>query len=188
MGWYVCDREYKKYEKDGFKTPSAKVELYSEQLKKWGHDPLPVYYEPPETPYSAPDMLKEYPLIFTSWHPEVYHHSDNRQIASLRVQDPVPVIELHPKTAAGLGIKEGDMAYVETKRGRCKLRVKLVESIDPLVVAAEIDWWFPEQGVDTLHGYRESNVNMITDDQPPFNPELGSSSLRGFLCKVYKAS
>lgn len=188
MGWHVSDREYKVYEKEGFKTPSGKVELYSSLLKKWGKDPLPVYYEVPETPVSAPELLKEYPLIFTSWHPMFYHHSDNRQIASLRAQDPVPVIELHPKTAAPLGIKDGDKVYVETKRGRAKLVAKLTEGIDPRVVAAEIDWWFPEQGRDTLYGYQESNVNMITDDQPPFNPELGSSNLRGFLCKVYKAS
>lgn len=39
---------YRKYEKEGFKTPSGKVELYSRQLKDLGFDPLPRYREPAE--------------------------------------------------------------------------------------------------------------------------------------------
>jgi anaerobic selenocysteine-containing dehydrogenase len=179
-------RQYHKFEKDGFNTPSGKVELYCERLKKWGHDPLPIYYEPPETPYSAPEMLKEYPYILTTWHSEVYHHSDNRQIASIRAKEPYPIMEIHPQEAAKLGISDGDWAYIENKRGRIKQKVKVTDGIDPRVVGCSIDWWFPEQGVDTLHGYKESNQNVLCDYKP-FNPELGSTILRGFLCKVYKA-
>jgi anaerobic selenocysteine-containing dehydrogenase len=180
-------RQYHRYENEGFKTPSHKVEFYCERLKEWGHDPLPIFYEPPETPYSAPEMLKEYPYILTTWHSEVYHHSDNRQIKSIRDIEPVPIMEIHPTEAAKLGIKDGDWAYIENKRGRIKQKVKVTDGIDPRVVACSIDWWYPEQGIDTLHGYKESNQNVLCDYNPPYNPELGSTILRGFLVKVYKA-
>lgn len=50
-----CVRQYRHYMKDGFNTPSGKLEFYSNALKEAGSDPLPVYREPPETPYSEPE-------------------------------------------------------------------------------------------------------------------------------------
>ncbi|MCX6012305.1 MAG: molybdopterin-dependent oxidoreductase, partial [Chloroflexi bacterium] len=40
--------------KPGFDTASGKIELYSQALEKLGLDPLPIYIEPPESPYSSP--------------------------------------------------------------------------------------------------------------------------------------
>ena len=178
--------QYRRYEQNGFKTPSGEVELYSSQMKEWGFDPLPTYYEPPETPYSDPELAKEYPLIFTTWKQKPYRHSGGRQIASLRGRHPEPIIMIHPETADKLGIKEGDWVYIETRRGRIKQKATLTASIDPRVVGVDYGWWFPEKEVSELYGWAESNVNILTDDKPPFNREMGSANLRGFLCKVYK--
>jgi anaerobic selenocysteine-containing dehydrogenase len=180
-------KQYRKYEIDGFKTPSGKVELYSNQLKEWGFDPLPTYYEPPETPYSDPQLAREYPLIFTTYKVEPYRHSGGRQIASLRGSHPDPIISIHPQTAGKLGIAEGDWVYVETKRGRIKQKASLTTSLDPRVVVADYGWWFPEKGVAELYGWAESNINVLTDDKPPYGREVGATNLRGILCKVYKA-
>jgi len=181
-------KEYRKYEKEGFKTPSGKVEIYSSRLDEWGHDPLPVYHEPPETPYSAPELAKEYPLILTSYHQAPFRHSNNRQIASLREREPEPLVEIHPETAARLAVDDGDMVYIETKRGRIKQRAVLTEGIDPRVIGVSYAWWFPEQGVETLHGWQESNINILTASEPPYNPEIGSTNLRGILCRVYRVN
>jgi anaerobic selenocysteine-containing dehydrogenase len=186
VGTLEQPKEYRQYERDGFKTPSGKVEIYSSRLEEWGHDPLPVYHEPPETPYSAPELAEEYPLIFTSYHQAPFRHSNNRQIASLREKDPEPLVEIHPETAARLAVDNGDMVYIETKRGRIKQRAVLTESIDPRVIGVSYAWWFPEQGVESLHGWRESNINVLTPSEPPYNPEIGSTTLRGILCRVYK--
>jgi anaerobic selenocysteine-containing dehydrogenase len=96
--------------------------------------------------------------------------------------------EIHPDTAGDLGILEGDMVYIETKRGRIKQKAMLNEGIDPRVVGLSYAWWFPEQGVESLHGWKESNINILTDNKPPYNPQIGSANLRGILCKVYKAT
>jgi anaerobic selenocysteine-containing dehydrogenase len=186
IGNFTAEKGYRKHERDGFDTPSGKVEIYSSLFEKWGYDPIPVYYELPETPYSDPELAKEYPLIFTTWHHEGYRHSNNRQITSLRGMEPDPVVEIHPKTAKSLGIEDGDWVYIENKRGRVKQRAVLTEGIDPRVVAPSYGWWFPEQSVESLYGWRESNINILTDSEPPYNPQIGSTNLRGTLCRVYK--
>jgi anaerobic selenocysteine-containing dehydrogenase len=177
---------YRRYEQNGFKTPSGKVELYSSRLKEWGFDPLPSYYEPPETPYSDPELAKGYPLILITWKRKPYRHSGGKQIASLRGSHPEPTVMIHPETAHKLGIEEGDWVYVETKRGRIRQKAALTVGIDPRVVGVDYGWWFPEKGASALYSWAESNVNVLTNDKPPFSREMGSANLRGFLCKVYK--
>ncbi|MCK9364943.1 MAG: molybdopterin-dependent oxidoreductase [Syntrophales bacterium] len=186
-GALVGTKVYRHYRTQGFPTPSGKIELYSSQLKEWGHDPLPTYHEPPETPYSEPELAKEYPLLFTSGKRGCYRHSSGRQISSLRGSHPEPIVNIHPQTAEKLGIADKDWVYIETRRGRIKQRAILSTDIDPRVVDVDYAWWFPEDGPAALYGWAKSNVNILTADQPPFNLETGASNLRGMLCKVYKA-
>ena len=177
---------YRNFQSQGFATPSGKVELYSNQLKEWGFDPLPVYYEPPETPYSEPELTTEHPLTLITWKRDPYRHSGGRQINSLRDSHPEPVVMIHPETADKQGIEDGDWVYIETKRGGIRQKAALTADIDPRVVGVDYGWWFPEKGITELYGWADSNVNILTDDQLPFNREMGSSNLRGLLCKVYK--
>jgi anaerobic selenocysteine-containing dehydrogenase len=185
-GLMIGAKQYRRYAVDGFKTPSGKVELYSAQLKEWGHAPLPAYYEPPETPYSNSELAREYPIIVTMGKEAAFIHSDGKQITSLRHSYPDPIIRIHAKTASKLGIKEGDWVYIETKRGRIKQKAVIIESIDPRVVFVDYGWWFPEKGIAELFGWADSNFNILTDDKPPYSHAMGSTPLRYFLCKVYK--
>jgi len=186
LGVILESKHYRTYEVDGFETPSGKVELYSSQCKEWGIEPLPVYHELPETPSSNPELVREYPLIFSSCKWAAFRHSGGRQIATLRGSYPDPLVRIHPETARKLGIKEGDWVYIETNRGRIKQKATLTTDIDPRVVWVDYGWWFPERGVSNLYGWAESNVNILTDDKPPYSREMGSANLRGILCKVYK--
>lgn len=179
------NKQYRQYERNGFNTPSGKVELYSGKLEEWGFDPLPVYHEPPESPFSEPELAKEYPLVCTNWKLAPFEHSQGRQIESLRSSHPDPLVIIHRDTASKLGIKEGEWAYIETKRGRIKQKAVLSANIDPRVVILEYGWWFPEKDSE-MHGWAESNLNILTDSKPPYSRELGSATLRGILCKVYK--
>jgi anaerobic selenocysteine-containing dehydrogenase len=186
VGALIGSRQYRAYQSQGFPTPSGKVELYSSHLKEWGFDPLPTYHEGPETPYSAPELAQEYPLVLTSGKRGCYRHSGGRQIASLRGSRPEPLTYIHPDTAGRLGIADGDWVHIETKRGRIKQKAILSPDIDPRVVKVDYAWWFPEDGAADLYGWAKSNINVLTDNQPPFNPEVGASNMRGLLCRVYK--
>jgi len=180
-------KQYRQYEVSGFKTPSGKAELYSGQLEAWGFDPLPTYYEPPDTPYRDPGLAKEYPLLCTTRKSGVYRHSGGRQIPSLRRSHPDPLVIIHSDAAGRLGIEDGDWIFIETKQGRIRQRASLSASVDPRVIVVDHAWWFPERDETDLFGFADSNYNILTDDRPPFNKEVGSFNIRGLACKVYKA-
>jgi len=170
---------------NGFDTPSGKVELYSRQLEEWGFDPLPVYREPPESPLSSPELAEEFPLVLTNSKIAGYVHSGGRQIASLRQTHPEPLVTIHSETAARYEIEPGDWVEICTARGRIKQRAALSDEIDPRVVIAEHGWYFPERE-GGMHGWAESNLNVLTSNGPPYGRELGSVTLRGILCRIAK--
>ena len=43
-----------------------------------------------------------------------------------------------------------------------------------------------ERRTPDLNAWADTNINILTDDKPPYNREMGSSNLRGILCKVYR--
>ena len=192
VGRITTKKLFGQYESKGFNTPSGKVELYSKRLKKWGYDPLPIYYELPETPFSEAASQEKYPFILTSWKPIAYCHSWGRQIPMLRASHPDPVIMMHPETASRLNIHEGDWVWIETRRGRIKQRAALDMDLDHRVILAEFGWWSPEKELSDPERWSDSNINVLTDDCTSYNRamgsanEMGSPSLRGLFCNVHK--
>ena len=187
IGSVAGSRLYRKHERAGFNTPSGKVELYSDRLAEWGFDPLPVYREPPESPVSEPELAAKYPFVLTNHKVQPFQHSQGRMIDSLRKAHPEPIVHIQTKTAETLGIREGDWVYIETRRGRIRQRANLVDSIDPRVIIADYGWWYPEKDSTTLHGWAESNLNILTYTGRPWGREMGTPTLRGIVCSVYKA-
>ena len=188
IGCFVEPMKYRKYEWRQFNTPSRKVELYSKRMESYGLDPLPYAEEPYESPVSTPELYREYPLIAIFGRRHIaFYHSANRQIPQLRKLNPEPLIEIHPETAEELGIKDGDWVWIETPRGkgRVKQKAALTPKVHPRVICAEPFWWFPERGGPD-YGCWESNINAIVSNDPPYDPVVGSTLLRGGLCRVYK--
>ncbi len=177
--------EYRSYEKKGFSTPSGKIEIYSEQLKQWGYEPLPCHLD---LPGSSGEFLIEYPLIFTSAKDPFFFHSAYRNIPSLRKLSPDPVLLIHPKTASQSGIEEGDWVAVETERGSIRQKAKLDNEVDPRVIILSFGWWFPERKDLELSGWKESNLNVLTDNNPPYEPAIGSTPLRAIPCRISKSN
>lgn len=177
---------YRRYETGGFQTPSKKVEIYSARLKGWGYDPLPSYRELPESPLSEPGLAREYPLIFTSAKDPNYFHSAYRNLKSLRRLSPAPDVLLHPHTARELKIEEGDWVSIETRRGAIRQKAVFSSDLDPRVIVAAYGWWFPERKDLELSGWKESNLNILTESGPPYEPAIGSTNLRAVLCRVRK--
>jgi anaerobic selenocysteine-containing dehydrogenase len=179
------------YTEEQFGTPTGKFELYSTIFEQLGYDPLPYYEEPPESPISNPELAKEYPFILiTGGRHNPFYHSEHRQIDSLRKQHPEPLVQIHPQTAAELEIQDGDWVWIETLRGRVRQKCRIFDGMDPRVVHAQHGWWFPELPGEEpwLHGVWESNINVVTDDDPEHcEKTAGCWPLRSGLCKIYKA-
>lgn len=188
-GPVIIPMQYKKYEKQGFHTPTGKIELYSTMFEKYGIDPLPCYTEPPESPVSTPELLEDYPyILFTGNRHIEYFHSEGRQLPALRERIPDPLLELHPETAAETGIDQGDWVWIETpqvKGERVRFKAKVTDRILPGMVHARHGWWFPEKPAPE-HGCFDANINVVTSDAPPREEICASVRTRGTLCRIYK--
>jgi thiosulfate reductase/polysulfide reductase chain A len=186
QGWIHVPQKYRKYEKDGFRTPTGKLELYSTRLEAMGYAPLPYYEEPPESPVSTPEVAKDFPLVLTTGgRISVFFNSEHRQLPLCRKAHPEPLAEIHPDTAAKYGIEDGDWMWIESRRGKIKQKARVTDKIEPRVIHCEHGWWFPERHT-TDYGVWESNANILTDNRAPFDPAMGTYQLRGLLVRVGK--
>jgi anaerobic selenocysteine-containing dehydrogenase len=169
--YYGSPVAYRKYERDGFNTPTGKVEFYSHVLNAYGYDPLPDYAEPAESPINTPKLARKYPLVLNGgFRVPVYTHSRHRNLPSLRTEAPHPLAEMHPDTAAPLGVHDGDWIAVETLRGSVTIRARVTDEIRPGIVGM-------------LHGWAEANANLLTD-HANCDSILASPPLRSGLCRV----
>ncbi|MFC1633810.1 molybdopterin-dependent oxidoreductase [Planctomycetota bacterium] len=186
QGFIYPSHEYRKYEKNGFRTPSRKVEFYCRTLEKMGYAPLPTYKEPAESPLQTPELATRFPYILTTGsRRREFFHSEHRQIESLRKRRPDPQVELHPDIAALHGITQGDWVIISSPRGSIRMRALITNDIHPRVINIEHGWWFPEK-VGPEYGIWESNANVLTNSAPPYDPAFGSYQLRGLLCRIEK--
>lgn len=186
MDYLRGEVKYEKYREKGFSTPTGKFELSSTVLEELGYDPLPRHREVPQSPVSEPGLFEEYPyILITGARQPGFFHTENRQLPWLRELHPEPQVEIHPDTAAKEGIEEGDWVVLESPLGRVRQRAKLFSGINPGVISAQHGWWFPENK-DPLHGWDESNINILTDNAyEGCDPAMGATNVRSLLCKIY---
>jgi len=160
--------------RDGFNTPSGRIELYSEILAKYDYDPLPGYVEPSESPASQPELAEEYPLVLTTgarlpW----FIHSQLHNVEEMSRREPKAPLEINAKVAQKLGISDGDDVIVETPRGK----------IEAVARYADI---FPG-AVSVMHGFPGTgNANLLTDDEQ-LDPVSATPAFRSLLCRVRPA-
>ena len=163
------------YEPDKkFRTPSGRIELYSESLGALGQDPLPVHKEPTQSPLENPALTEEFPFILvTGIRIPEYTHWQMKSIPSLRNLAPEPVGWLHPTTAQSGGVRDGDMMVVETRRSAIRVRASTTEEIMPGVISL-------------AHGWEEEvNANRLTELEGR-DPVTGYSEFRNLACRIGK--
>ncbi|KXA95976.1 molybdopterin oxidoreductase, partial [candidate division MSBL1 archaeon SCGC-AAA259I09] len=168
--------EHEKYQ--GFKTPSGKIELYSETLENQGHDPLPTFKEPKESIRS--EKAEKFPLILTTGSRLLpFTHSQMRNIPKLKKLYKAKhstqqcFAEINPVTAGKFDIKNGEEVKITTQRGEIKATAKVTEDII-------------ERVVNIPHGWNKGNVNILTDNEPA-DPITGAPDLKSELCRISKA-
>lgn len=175
-------KDHGRYERNGFATPSGKVELYSERLEKWGFDPLPVYKKPTK------DTDPAFPLILTTMKRAPYRHSGGKQIPSLRKLHPEPTTRINPDTGKRHGIEDSSWIIIETILGKITQKAAFDPDIDPGIVCSDYGWWNPEASGSTLFGWQDSNINIIINDGPFAGREMGTPQLRGIPCRIMPSS
>lgn len=189
----------------GMPTPTMKAEIWSTIMETY-LDPdeptnknsrvkdltaseicFPKFFEPEQSPVSTPGLFEEYPFNMTTGRRiPVYFHNEHRQLPWCREQWPVPRMEIHPDDAEHLGIKQGDWVWIENRFGKVRQVADLSYGIKPGVINAEHQWWFPESTSPTK-GFELCGINCLVDKDAQ-DPFCGSTQLRAYPVKVYKAT
>ncbi|HUG53367.1 MAG TPA: molybdopterin oxidoreductase family protein [Vicinamibacteria bacterium] len=125
----------------GFPTPSGKCEIFSQRLADEGHDPVPDYVPPRESPRTAPERARAYPLAFIS--PPAHHFLNSTFSAqpTLMRRESEPVLFVHPEDAAGRGIADGATVRAFNDRGSFLARASVSDAARPGVVVGLSIWW-----------------------------------------------
>ncbi len=124
----------RRYEKDGFKTPSKKLEIFSSTLADWGHADAatPGYVRSHVHWRNLADG--EMTLLPTFRLPTLIHTRSGNAKWLQEISHTNP-LWIHPQDAARLGIENGGLARVSTRIGYFVLRAWVTEGIHPGIVA-----------------------------------------------------
>ena len=167
------DPKERSYRVNGFNTQSRKVELYSEYMESLGYEPMPTFHEPAEGWVTKPETAAKYPLVMLSGtRNHVYHHTQYRNLPSVKRLYPEPMVEINTQTARNLGITSGDMVTVESPRGSIRIKADLTDDIHPSLISVP-------------HGWPEANVNVLTYDLE-VDPVTAFIGFKSVLCRVTK--
>lgn len=113
-----------------FKTPSGKLEFYSEQLAKQGLSPVPDWQPDPIEVEDA----KKWPLRLLTAPGYFQAHTAFSGVGFLRKREGMPFCILHPEDAAKRGLKDGDQVRVFNDRGEIGLVLKVADEVQPGVL------------------------------------------------------
>ncbi|MFP1979787.1 molybdopterin-dependent oxidoreductase [Lonsdalea quercina] len=157
------------------KTPSGKIELFSETLAGYRYDdfgPHPEWRPPVE--WLGADMAQKWPLHFISIQPSDRLHSQlgsTPQVAA-NMTAGRETLYMHPEDAAARNIADGTQVEVHNARGRIYGGVKITDGVTPGVVIMSTGAWFDpgweQKEWDKVE--KSGNANVLTLD-------IGTSSL-----------
>jgi assimilatory nitrate reductase catalytic subunit len=84
----------------------------------------------------------DYPLFFTTGRYKEHYNSgaQTRHVAALMDAKPEPRVQIHPRLAAHLGVADGDMLLVESRRGAVRFSVLLSSDIRADTLFAPFHW------------------------------------------------
>ncbi|MCC5858967.1 MAG: molybdopterin guanine dinucleotide-containing S/N-oxide reductase [Ectothiorhodospiraceae bacterium] len=162
------------------KTPSGRIELYSETVAGFGYWECPghAYWKEPAEWLGADNQ--PYPLHLisnqpaTKLHSQLDHGSHSR---SGKVNGREPV-RIHPDDAAARELRDGDLVRLFNDRGSCLCTVVISDAVRPGVVQVSTGAWYDPPADDSLdisclHG----NPNVLTPDHGTSRLAQGPSAL-----------
>ncbi len=142
-----------------FPTQSGKIEFYSKSIQRdWEIDPLPVYVEPLESKYTAPELFERYPMQLMT-----PHAKDKINSQRFTAEQSESILQIHPEDAAGRGIKSGDRVRIYNDRGEMFFLADVVEKMKPGVLCTFFgDWGGNQRAINVLNEDRETDIGHGT--------------------------
>ncbi|MGH7905655.1 MAG: molybdopterin dinucleotide binding domain-containing protein [Candidatus Binataceae bacterium] len=175
------------HDRPAYGTPSGRIELKSTLLDEWGIEPTPHHEESKIFRLHKSD----YPLVLTTGGRLIEgFHQNAPQASAFRRKFPDPIVQIHPHTAAKLGVREGEWVAIETPVGRVNQRAHLTDILHERVIHAE-RWWYPERNGSEpdVFGVFDTNINFCTDDDlDGCDPVMGAWPLRAVPARLTRIS
>jgi anaerobic selenocysteine-containing dehydrogenase len=146
-----------------FATPNGKAELYSEELKGQGLDPVVAFTPPSESRHSA--QAKSFPLELLARKADNFLNSSFANLAEIQKMEEVGLLEMNAADAQVRGIADGDSVRVFNRRGDILLRARVDGAVQAGVVSAKLHWAKLSSG--------SRNINVLTSEKLT---DLGNSA------------
>ncbi len=121
-----------------FRTPSGKAELYSEDLKAQGLDPVCDFTPPSESRHGG--QGKALPLELLARKADNFLNSTFTNLPSVQEMEEPGLLEICADDARPRGIADGDRVRVFNRRGDILLRARVDGKVQPGVVSATLNW------------------------------------------------
>ena len=166
---------YKRLEKEGglqWPCPTPKHPgtpyLHKDKFVRGKGRFIPLEYKP-----SAEVPDEKYPFVLTTQRSLYHYHTGTmtRKVEGLNVLRRSELVEINPKDAEALGVSDGEMVQVKSRRGLVTAKAKVTEDSPPGVVSM------------TFH-FAESPTNMLTN--PVVDPTAKTPELKVCAVKVEK--
>jgi len=150
------------------RTPSGKVEIFSETIDGFGYDDCfghPAWFEPVE--WHRSEAARAFPLQLVANNPKNRLHSQLdvgavSQAAKIQGREPM---RLHPDDAEARGISSGDVVRLFNSRGSCLAGAIVTDLIRPGVVQLSTGAWYdPLDPADLNSMCVHGNPNVLTLD------------------------
>jgi anaerobic selenocysteine-containing dehydrogenase len=168
--------EYRKFEKQGFDTPTGKLEFHSHWFENLGLPPLPDYRHPAGVPMAAGDLEDSgFTLLGTSKRPKQFVHTRFKNLPRASKSYPEPLVYLSPEDADKRDIVDGAGVEVRSPHGRIELKAAVTRDTSAGLVWIDFGWGNPTDG--------KASINDLVDDEH-MDELSGGTPHRLFPCEV----
>lgn len=161
-GWArgMVESERRDYLKNGWPSPSGKIEIYSEAIKELGQDPLPTY-NPEEEGQEDYERRKQYPIQVLSSATHYFIGDSFQSVPRLRAMMSRPTVEMSTQDAAERGISDGDLVRLYNDRGETYCHAVIIDGLLPGVCGTQKQF----KGSHTAGGVNANALNSqrLTD-------------------------
>lgn len=151
------------------KTPSGKIEIFSQTIDSFGYDDCPghaAWLEPDE--WLGAERAGQFPLHLISNQPKTRLHSQYDSVGQSRAskingREPM---RINPADATARGIADGDIVRLFNDRGSCLAGAILSDAVIPGVVQLSTGAWYdPEDPAAEAPLDKHGNPNVLTRDR-----------------------
>jgi len=141
----------------GFRTPSGKAELYSQDLLAQGLDPVVAFVPPAESRNGS--QKNKFPLELLARKSDNFLNSSFSNVPSVAAMEEPGLLEMHAADAEARGIGQGDRVRVFNNRGEVFLKARVDGAVQPGVVGAKLNWAKRNAGFQSINSLTSEKLS-----------------------------